>query len=354
MAKGLEDTAFYRYNRFVTLNEVGGHPDKFGITLAAFHKANAQRLKHRPHTMVATATHDTKRGEDTRARLAVLSELPAEWAQQVQAWSRILRARRGDVERTAPPDRNDEYLFYQLLIGTWIGEPDACYTERMKGAMIKSVREAKVHTTWDLPNAAYEAALVEFIEQALDPERSRAFLAAFSPFQEKVARLGQHNSLIQTVLKLTVPGVPDIYQGAELWDLSLADPDNRRPVDFAARAALLDSQGHPKLNAIARILAFRRDYPDLFTEGEYEPVIAEGPRADHICAFTRRRNGQSILTAVARFPAALEAYPDWEGTSLPGVSGSWRDLLTGREIDSFTAALLFARQPAVVLVPRRD
>jgi (1->4)-alpha-D-glucan 1-alpha-D-glucosylmutase len=353
MAKGLEDTAYYRYNRFVALNEVGGNPDRFGITLAAFHKANAQRAKHRPNTMLATATHDTKRGEDTRARLAVLSEMPAEWAQQVQAWSRILRARRGDVEGIAPPHRNDEYLFYQLLIGTWPGEPDACYTERVKTAMIKSVREAKVHTTWDLPNAAYEAALIEFVEQSLDPERSRSFLYAFVPFQERVARLGEHNSVVQTVLKLTVPGVPDIYQGAELWDLSMADPDNRRPVDFSARAALLESHGHPKLNIISRILAFRSENSDLFAEGDYDPVTAEGPKADHICAFTRRRGEQSVLVAAARFPAALESDPDWSGTALPSLPGAavWHDLLTCTNIESLTGADLFRRLPAAVLIP---
>jgi (1->4)-alpha-D-glucan 1-alpha-D-glucosylmutase len=353
MAKGLEDTAFYRYHRFVALNEVGGNPDKFGITLAAFHKANAQRAKHTPHTMVTTATHDTKRGEDTRARLAVLSEMPAEWAQQVQAWSRILRARRGDVEGIAPPDRNDEYLYYQLLVGTWPAEPDENYTERMKTAMIKSVREAKLHSTWDSPNAAYEAALVEFIEQSLDPERSRAFLSAFVPFQERIARLGEHNSLVQTVLKLTVPGVPDIYQGTELWDLSMADPDNRRPVDFALRSGLLESEDHIKLKTMARILAFRRDNPDLFTVGEYEPVTAEGPRADHICAFTRRRGEQSILVAVARFPVALAANPDWSRTALPGTAGDgpWRELLTGGQVESLAADDLFGSLPAVVLVP---
>jgi (1->4)-alpha-D-glucan 1-alpha-D-glucosylmutase len=355
MAKGLEDTAFYRYNRFVALNEVGGQPDRFGTTLSAFHKANAHRAKHHPHTMVTTATHDTKRGEDTRARLAVLSEMPAEWAQQVQAWSRILRARRGDVEGTAPPDRNDEYLYYQLLVGTWPAEPGPEYPERIKGAMIKSVREAKLHSTWDSPNAAYEADLLEFIEQSLDPERSRAFLSAFVPFQERVARLGEQNSLVQTVLKLTVPGVPDIYQGTELWDLSMPDPDNRRPVDYGARSALLESEAHPKLTTIARILAFRRENSDLFVEGDYEAVIAEGPRADHICAFTRRRGEQSILVAAARFPAALQANPDWSRTALPAIAGTgpWHDLLTGADVASLAAEDLFGALPAVVLVPRQ-
>ena len=250
MAKGLEDTAFYRYNRFVALNEVGGHPDHFGVSLAAFHKANAQRASQWPQAMLGTSTHDTKRGEDTRARLAVLSELPEEWARQVNAWSRTLRARRGDVEGTAPPERNDEYLFYQMLLGAWpaeltgIGLPDAeqagAFAERLEGAMVKSLREAKLHTTWAAPNLAYEEAMLGFVRDALDMSRPNAFLEAFLPFQERVARLGVRNSLVQAALKLTLPGMPDIYQGAELWDLSLVDPDNRRPVDYGLRARLLE------------------------------------------------------------------------------------------------------------------
>ena len=249
MAKGLEDTAFYRYNRFVALNEVGGHPDEFGIGLGAFHHANRQRAEHWPHAMLATATHDTKRGEDTRARLAVLSEMPDEWSRQIQTWSRLLRARRGDVEGTAPPDRNDEYLFYQLLVGTWPvellddvsdGAPIAAYAERLKATMVKSMREAKVHSTWAAPDAAYEDAMLTFVEEALDLSRSAAFLDSLLPFVRTVARFGAHNSLIQTVLKLTCPGVPDIYQGSELWDLSMVDPDNRRPVDYGLRERALD------------------------------------------------------------------------------------------------------------------
>ena len=247
MAKGLEDTAFYRYNRFVALNEVGGHPDHFGVTLAAFHRANAHRAERWPHAMLGTSTHDTKRGEDTRARLAVLSEMPDEWARQVQAWSRILRARRGDVEGTAPPDRNDEYLFYQLLLGAWpadltgIEDPDPeklrAFAERLEGAMVKSIREAKLRSTWASPNTAYEEAVLSFVRDALDVSRPNAFLSALSCRSRNAWReLGVRNSLVQTALKLTLPGMPDIYQGAELWDLSLVDPDNRRPVDYGKRA----------------------------------------------------------------------------------------------------------------------
>ena len=249
MAKGLEDTAFYRYNRFVALNEVGGDPGQFGISISNFHKANVQRAKRWPNSMLCTSTHDTKRGEDVRARLAVLSEMPAEWAKQVQLWSRILRARRGDIQASAPPDRNDEYFLYQQMVGTWPIELlngddlDSTvleqYRKRLTQATIKAIREAKVHSSWASPNTVYEEAVLTFIESALDPLNSQSFLTAFLPFVGKLARLGIHNSLVQTVLKLTAPGVPDIYQGSDLWDLSLVDPDNRRSVDYDARLRLL-------------------------------------------------------------------------------------------------------------------
>ena len=391
MAKGLEDTAFYRYNRFVALNEVGGHPEEFGVSLAAFHRANRQRAEQWPGAMLGTSTHDTKRGEDTRARLAVLSEMPDEWTRQVQTWSRLLRARRGDVEGTAPPDRNDEYLFYQLLVGTWPAElfgdaSDqaglAAYAERLAATMVKSIREAKVHSTWAAPDLAYEQAMVSFATEAIDPSRSGAFLSSFLPFAEQVARLGASNSLIQTVIKLTAPGVPDIYQGSELWDLSMVDPDNRRPVDYGLRAQLLREvsdalaedrraairrfagswrDGRLKLSAIATILTFRRDNDALFDEGGYEPVDAQGPEADQICAFLRRRDDEALLVAVARFPARLAAHGLSRDTAIPlpepMAQTRWRDLLTGTEFGpaaGLNGADLFAIVPAAVLVPVRD
>ncbi len=242
MAKGVEDTAFYRFNRFVALNEVGGAPERFGIAPSALHKANAARAQHWPHAMLATATHDTKRGEDNRARLAVLSEMPDEWRGRVEAWSRVLRARRGDVEGVAAPDRVDEYMLYQMLVGSWpmdmLEDPGTeqleAYGARIHSALEKSLREAKRRSSWAAPNAEYEEAMQAFAREAL---RSDAFLSNFLPFVQRVARLGVQNSLAQTVGKLTAPGVPDIYQGCELWDLSLVDPDNRRPVDFARREA---------------------------------------------------------------------------------------------------------------------
>ena len=226
MAKGVEDTAFYRFHRFVSLNEVGGAPERFGVAFSTFHKANAARARNWPHAMLATASHDTKRGEDNRARLVVLSEMPDEWRRNVEAWSRILRARRGDVEGVAAPDRNDEYMLYQLLIGSWpvdmLEDPDAkqleAYGARLHAAIEKSLREAKRRSSWAAPNAEYEEATQAFMREAL---RSEGFLCTFLPFAQRVARLGVENSLAQTVGKLTAPGVPDIYQGCELWDLSL-------------------------------------------------------------------------------------------------------------------------------------
>jgi (1->4)-alpha-D-glucan 1-alpha-D-glucosylmutase len=369
MAKGLEDTAFYRYNRFAALNEVGGHADHFGVSMAAFHRINAQRAEHWPHAMLGTSTHDTKRGEDARARLAVLSEMPDEWERQVQAWSRLLRARRGDVEGTGPPDRNDEYLLYHLLLGAWPAEltgvdnPDPeqlrCFTDRVEGAMIKSLREAKLRSTWAAPNSLYEDAVLGFVREALDVSRPNAFLAAFLPFQDRVARLGVRNSLVQTALKLTLPGMPDFYQGAELWDLSLVDPDNRRPVDYRTRASLLEQvlelvernrhtamrdmleewhDGRIKLAIIATLLAYRRDRPKLFAEGGYEPLLASGVRADQICAFARRNGGDALIVVAARFPARCESERDWSGTEVEwppevGGNGLWRDLFSGRVVE---------------------
>jgi (1->4)-alpha-D-glucan 1-alpha-D-glucosylmutase len=391
MAKGLEDTAFYRYNRFVALNEVGGHPDLFGVPLTAFHKANAQRAERWSQAMLSTSTHDTKRGEDTRARLAVLAEIPDEWARQVHVWSRILRARSGDIEGTAPPDRNDEYLFYQLLLGAWPAELSAVgipapeelrsFAERLEGAMVKSIREAKLHSTWASPNTDYEEAMLGFVRDALDISRPNAFLGAFLPFQERVARLGVHNSLVQTTLKLTLPGMPDIYQGAELWDLSLMDPDNRRPVDYGVRIRLLGEMsailerdrrspmlsmvddwqdGCVKLTLIAILLARRRDHPALFAQGGYEPLAATGPKADHICAFARSHQADALLVAAARFPARLEADPAWTGTEIPwpqAVAGTtrWRELLSGQVIErrgeAVGAEAVLGYLPIAVLVP---
>ena len=391
MAKGLEDTAFYRYNRLVSLNEVGGHPDLFGVAVSAFHRANAERARRWPHAMLGTSTHDTKRGEDTRARLNVLSEIPEEWERQVQAWSRIIRARRGDIESTAPPDHNDEYLLYQLLVGAWPVEfidvdaldadALAAFAKRVEGALIKSVREAKVHSTWAAPNEAYEEPLKSFLRDCLDATRSNTFLDSFRAFAARIARLGVLNSLAQTLLKLTVPGVPDFYQGTELWDLSLVDPDNRRPIDYDVRRALMTELANPtpapgaipallerwkdgrvKLALISRTLALRQAHPDLFAEGGYEALEVGGARENHLCAFARRCGGKSVVVAVPRLVAALDARPGWDDTVVrlpPAAAPRWRNVLSGAVVDAadsdgaavLGAAHMFAQFPFALLVP---
>jgi len=383
MAKGMEDTAFYRYNRLVALNEVGGHPDLFGVTVANFHKLAGQRARYWPHSMLATSTHDTKRGEDSRARLAVLSEMPEQWAKQVRLWSHMLRARRGDIESAGPPDANDEYLFYQLLAGSWPADmtssgappPDALhdYAARLKQAMLKSIREAKVHSTWATPNLAYEEAALAFVDAALDPGESKAFFAAFLPFQEQIAHLGMENSLAQTVLKLTMPGVPDIYQGCELWDLSLVDPDNRRPVNYGLRLEMLKEldarkhsfrellnrwpDGRVKLFITQRILQLRAEDSDLFSSGDYEPLLISGAKADCICAFARIQGGRAVVAIVARFPFRRRQEPEWHDTTIaiPAQLSMcvFRNIFTGArlaatDIES-AIGVLFDGSPVVVL-----
>jgi (1->4)-alpha-D-glucan 1-alpha-D-glucosylmutase len=378
MAKGLEDTAFYRYNRFVALNEVGGHPDSFGSPLNAFHKSNAERARKWPNAMLSSSTHDTKRGEDVRARLAVLSEIPDEWERQVETWSRVLRARRGDVEGTSPPDRNDEYLFYQLLVGSWPVEllgnaaADASalerYRERIKGALTKSMRESKVHSAWSAPNEEYENAMLAFAETALDPQSSGTFLASFIPFAERVARLGAENTLVQTVLKLTVPGVPDIYQGCELWDLSLVDPDNRRPVDFTARDAALKGVGSVvglldtwkdakfKLATIHALLKLRQLHPTLFANGTYEAVKVKGENAEEVIAFVRMSQGVTLLVVTNRFPARRGARDGATDAVLQMPDDLqemvWTDVLADRAIAGPSVAALLGGRSAGVFISK--
>jgi (1->4)-alpha-D-glucan 1-alpha-D-glucosylmutase len=356
MAKGLEDTAFYRYNRFLAVNEVGGSPEKFGVSVAQFHAANLQRLRRTPQAFLSTSTHDTKRGEDTRARLAVLSEFPDEWAARVTAWSRILRAPEAGSGESPPPSRNDEYAFYQLLLAAWppelFGALDeaalGAFRQRIEVAVLKSLREAKVYTTWAAPDAAYESAVLAFVRRALDCSRNNPFLENFTEFLGKVAPFGVANSLVQTALKFTVPGVPDIYQGAELWDFSLVDPDNRRPVDYEARAALLNQRdprkpvaklleawhdGGIKQRIVHDLLRLRSRFPKLFSDGSYEPIEAVGPASDHVCAFIRRFEKWSLLVVV---PAHLRlaSAEAWQQTWVPmasGKPGKWMNVFEGGE-----------------------
>jgi (1->4)-alpha-D-glucan 1-alpha-D-glucosylmutase len=357
MAKGLEDTAFYRYNRLVSLNEVGGHPDHFGVSVASFHQANVARLQNWPNAMLSTSTHDTKRGEDTRCRLHALSEIPDEWDTHVSTWSRLVRARRGDIEGVAAPDRNDEYLLYQLLVGAWPAEMTGdrpldrasveAFGQRVEAAMIKSVREAKVHSTWAKPNEDYEQALKSFLWDCLDIERPNAFLESFRPFQTRLADMGFVNSLRQVVLKLTVPGVPDIYQGTELWDFALVDPDNRRAVDFAVRR---DAQQRSdrvvsqpdwsdrtiKFQLISALLKLRKQEPALLSKGTYEPLRATGMHAELVCAFLRRHQKSSLMVVVSRLSSRWRDM-DWGDTAIAvprDAASVWREHFSGEEFSS--------------------
>jgi (1->4)-alpha-D-glucan 1-alpha-D-glucosylmutase len=388
MAKGLEDTALYRYNRFLALNEVGNSPEEFGVSVAAFHKHNQEHAEGWPGTMCATSTHDTKRGEDARARLAALSLVPEHWASRVATWSRLLRARRGDVERTGPPAPNDEYMFYQNLVASWPPELHSAdrldatilreYTERLARATTKCLREARVRSSWTAPDAAYEEAVLQFLRDALDPAVSTAFLENFLEFQQTVAPMGTHNSIVQLVLKATVPGVPDFYQGSELWNLSLTDPDNRRPVDFRLRSELLQQlkrqrcestpvclrqllakswDGRIKLALTIALLKFRKENEALFQQGSYEPAQVERDDGARVCAFWRRTESLQCLT-VGSLDARRDL-DDWGRAAIhmgsPPPHEQWQEVLSKRVLSSHDGRLsladIFDVLPAAVLVP---
>jgi len=371
MAKGMEDTAFYRYHRLVSLNEVGGNPAVFGITVDAFHQQNLERAARWPHAMLNTSTHDTKRSEDARARINILSELPQEWGRHVAVWSRLNRRHRTGRGADSLPSRGAEYLFYQTLLGAWpLEEMDARglvdFRERIEAAMVKSAREAKTHSSWIRVNRDYETALRRFIRGVLADNR---FLDHFSPLQRKVSHLGMLNSLSQTLLKLTAPGVPQIYQGNELWDFSLVDPDNRRRVDYARRRALLATvkvmaaqedgrtaarllntwtDGRIKLYLTWRVLTARKENAALFRDGDYHPLTATGARADCLCAFARTRGSAAAVTLAPRRVAVLAAEADnaplradlWQDTQLmlpARLAGRWRNLLTGETLETQSA-----------------
>jgi (1->4)-alpha-D-glucan 1-alpha-D-glucosylmutase len=372
-AKGLEDTAFYRFYPLASLNEVGGEPALIGVSAERFHERNRDRRESWPHSLSATSTHDTKRGEDTRARINVLSEMPEEWNRAVYRWRELNRTLKAPVEGAEAPDANEEYLLYQTLVGTWpLAPPDteearARYTSRMQDYMQKALKEAKLHTSWINPHEHYERAVREFVARILDPERSAAFIEDLSEFVRLPSRAGLLNSLSQTLLKIASPGVPDFYQGTELWSFTLVDPDNRRQVDYEQRRALLASMreagdgdatafvnellerpedGRVKMYVTARALNFRRAHAELFSRGEYAPLAARGRRAENALAFARAHGEEACVAIAARFftrlgvsaegPLALSAEA-WGDTVLPlGESGAgrWRDAFTGREFDA--------------------
>jgi (1->4)-alpha-D-glucan 1-alpha-D-glucosylmutase len=349
MAKGLEDTAFYCFNRFVALNEVGGNPGRFGIGIDEFHQSCRARQSHWPASMLSTSTHDTKRSEDVRARLCLLSEMPREWRGAVDRWSAMNRRHR----RNGWPDRNAEYLYYQTLVGAW-----PLPTERAVAYMEKAAHEAKEHTRAALGDPEYDQALREFVTATL---ADLDFVADLAGFAAPLVKPGCINSLTQTLFKLTAPGVPDFYQGAELWDLSLVDPDNRRQVDFAVRkellaeAATLSAQeawqewesGLPKLWLIRRVLNFRSQRPDLFAiSAQYEPMAARGRAAAHAIAFKR---GENLIALAPRLVIAL--HDDWGDTLLEMPPGAWRNQLTDETAPQGAAPLsaLLGKFPVALL-----
>ena len=427
MAKGVEDTAFYIYNPLVSLNEVGGHPPQFGISTRQFHQLNIERQQRWPHSMLATSTHDGKRGEDVRARIDVLSEIPEEWEAALFRWSRLNAPKKQEVDGKAAPDPNDEYLLYQTLLGAWpeidtsnqapvtsnqtqgdaetLGRGDAedsalstqhsapstqnsepdmrhpvlppeeleIFCDRIVAYMHKATKEAKTHTSWINPNHGYDAAVESFVRQLLSGEHDDdPFMKDFLALQHRVAFHGRINGLAQTLLKLTAPGVPDFYQGTELWDLNLVDPDNRRPVDYGKRASLLRElkervergthdlvslarglldfacDGRIKLYLIQRTLGFRREHWQLFLEGSYLPLLAQGAKRDHVCAFARVRGQESVLVVVPRLVVQLTEgacrYPIgsevWGDTRLPlppelmngRATRRYRNLFTGETL----------------------
>ena len=342
-AKGIEDTALYIYNRLVSLNEVGGEPDKFGLTADALHGWLAERAKRWPHSLSASSTHDTKRSEDVRARINILSELPADWRQATGRWARMNRKARVTIDDESYPSRNEEYLLYQTLVGTWPARPmtpdgEREYQERIGHYMLKTMREAKVFTSWLNPSEPHEQAMGRFVEMVLSPSNI-AFRRDFVAFASRIARHGVYNSLAQLAIKIGAPGVPDFYQGTELWDFSLVDPDNRRPVDYTRRRELLDALpapdspepslvsellAHPeddrlKLFASATMLRARRAAHDVFRCGSYEPLAVEGSAREHVFAFARVLGQRQAIVAVPRLVATLR--PDGDAP----IGDTWRD-----------------------------
>jgi (1->4)-alpha-D-glucan 1-alpha-D-glucosylmutase len=404
-AKGIEDTALYVHNRLLSLNEVGSDPTQFGLEPSAVHAWMTTRRERWPVALSATSTHDTKRGEDVRARLNVLSEIPDAWKAAVAKWRAVNRRFKTEVKGSFAPDANEEYLIYQTTLGAWPFETDAdtrsAFRDRIVACMTKAMREAKVHTSWLSPDEEYEAAVERFLRAILDRRRPNAFLDAFEPFQARVADIGLYNSLAQLAIKITAPGIPDFYQGTELWDLNLVDPDNRRRVDYAVRrehlagletasaGELLEARtdGRVKMFVMTRALAVRARLRDVYEHGEYVPLQTAGARGASVFAFARvgpagvgragvsdggagRDTPVAAITCVPRLVASIS--PDgapplgravWADThiELPaGVPGvTFCDAFTGATVScdeaggvrSLAAAALFERFPAALLIP---
>jgi (1->4)-alpha-D-glucan 1-alpha-D-glucosylmutase len=394
MAKGFEDTALYRYLPLASLNEVGGDPTSFGITAQEFHARNAQRAEQWPHGLSATSTHDTKRSEDVRARINVLSEIPDQWERALWRWHHLTESARGEIDGVAVPDPNEEYLFYQTLIGTWPIDPRPDqfddYIKRIQAYMDKAAKEAKLSTSWIRANDRHDVKLTEFIAAVMRAGGDNSFIADIGAFAAGVARAGMLNSLSQTLLKIASPGVPDFYQGTELWDLSLVDPDNRRPVDYAARIAILEAirqsaktdrlkfasrlfsnPGDAAIKAylIREALNFRRHYPALFMQGDYVALEASGTRGRNVISFARRMADQHVIVAAGRFFMSLGKLPEsaageetWRDTFLSAPPGllhqRYSELFTGARVGAdldrdrrqLCLADIFAHLPFALLV----
>ncbi|TEB06122.1 Maltooligosyl trehalose synthase [Pelotomaculum schinkii] len=380
MAKGCEDTALYMYNRLVSLNEVGGRPGTAGIPVEEFHRRNKIRIERWPCAINATSTHDTKRSEDVRARINVLSEIPAAWERRVERWRQWNDSQKPLLHGRPVPDENTELFIYQTLVGAWpLQEEDmADFGNRLRAYLVKAAREAKVHTSWLYPDPEYESALEKFVTSILEPRDGNLFLQEFTRFQKITAYYGALSSLGQALLKITSPGIPDFYQGTELWNLSLVDPDNRRPVDFKTRVRLLAElkeedekaggglhlaqtllscwpDGRIKLYLIYKALNFRRAHRDLFITGKYIPLAATGHGQEHTCAFARRLESCWSLTVVSLLLAKLQisnrsahcedGLPEtgflpgkaWEDSALilPAQSpGRWLNIFTGEVLNA--------------------
>ncbi|MGC1718818.1 MAG: malto-oligosyltrehalose synthase [Isosphaeraceae bacterium] len=374
MAKGLEDTCFYSYNRLVSLNEVGGDPGRFGISPDQLHRWNIERAARFPHALTPLSTHDTKRSEDVRARINVLSEVPDRWFQALERWNELNQRHKRQIDDKDAPDRNEEYFFYQNLLGAWPledldEEAFAAFRDRIRAYMAKSIHEAKVHSSWQNPDPEYDEAIDHFVLAVLDRVGNQAFLDDFLAFQRFVSHHGMINSLAQTLLKIGSPGVPDTYQGTELWDFSLVDPDNRRPVDYDRRSSMLKDlmsrQGNPaelvrelvagagdgriKLYTHWRALAARLEVPGLFSTGEYRPLIARGKHDSSLFGFLRTEGSRAAVVAVPRLTTRLDI-----ADRFPLGPATWQDtelelagLADGRKLRNvFTGANVAASASA--------
>ena len=389
MAKGIEDTAFYVYNRFISRNEVGGEPGIIGASPGEFHSFLERRAHRWPHAMNATSTHDTKRGEDVRMRINVLSEIAGRWGEKCLEWKKLNRSRKKMIGGRALPDGNMEFFLYQTLLGAWPLRRDnpAGFTARIKEYMLKAAREAKVFTSWSMPDAGYESALLDFADEILDPSPENFFPASFAPFQREVSFYGCINSLSQLLIKIAAPGVPDFYQGTELWHLDLVDPDNRRSVDFDLRSSLLGEivrassrdlpgaaaeyladweDGRIKMFLMWRALQARKTHRILFQNGIYRPVEITGNKSNNAIAFLRQYRETQAAVVVPRLAASLVEpgrFPlgsrVWGDTALllPETDAAWTDVLTGTApvrggnvflgeiLENFPAALLLSGNP---------